>query len=68
MANPILDPSLAISQYGMPQVIAWRLRDLLEYSDNYAPQTTSESAPSTSSRAVHSEQPHECVYEGGKSH
>jgi len=68
MANPILDRSLAISQYGMPQIIAWRLRDLLECSDNYAPQTTSESGPPTSSREVQSEQPHEYVYEGSKSH
>jgi len=63
MANPTLDRSLAISQYGTPQIIAWRLRYLLEYSDNYAPQT-SDSPPPTSSRAVQSEQPHECVYEG----
>jgi len=68
MANPILDRSLAISQYGMPQIIAWRLRDLLEYSDNYAPQATSESVPPTSSREYQSEQPHEYVYEGSKSH
>jgi len=59
--NPILDRSVAISQDGMPQVIAWHPRDSLEYSDNYAPQTTSESPPPTSSPAVQSEQLHESL-------
>ena len=31
MANPILEHSVVISQYGTPQIIAWRLRDSLEY-------------------------------------
>ena len=68
MANPIIDRSVTISQYGTPQIIAWRLRDSLEYSDDHAPQTTSEFPPPTSSSAFQSEQPHESVYEGGLSH
>jgi len=65
MANPILENTVAISPYGTPQIITWRLRDSLEYSDNYGPQTTSESALLTSLSVVQSEQPRECVYEGG---
>jgi len=68
MANPILEHSVAISQYGTPRIMAWRLRDSLEYSDDHALPTTSESPPPTSSSAVQSEQPYECVYEGGESH
>jgi len=68
MASPILEHSVAVSQYGTPQIITWRLRDSLEYSDDYGPQTTSESAPPTSFSVVQSEQPHVCVYKGGESH
>jgi len=68
MANPILEHSVAVSQYGTPQIITWRLRDSLKYSDDHAPETTSESPPLTNFSAVQSEQPYECVYEGGESH
>jgi len=68
MVNLIIDRSVAISQYGTPQIFAWRLRDSLEYSDDHAPQTTSEFPSPTSFSAVQSEQPYECVYKCGESH
>jgi len=68
MANPILEHSVAISQYSTPQIIAWHLRDSLKYSKDHASQTTSEFPPLLSSSAVQSEQPYECIYTCGKSH